>query len=80
VRRKLKNLKNKSGHSENGSPRQLIDETVYRSHLNNINVHANLGAGVSPHWDPQYSGWSNAGRSRDHAIFLRSVTLEEGPG
>lgn len=65
MRRKLKNLKNKSGHSENGSPRQLIDETVYRSSMN----HAALGSV----WDPQYSGWSNCGRPRDYAIFLRTA-------
>jgi len=72
MRRKLKNLKHKSGHSENGAPRQVIDETVYREHWNNVNVHANNG--TSPHWDPQYSGWSNPSRPRDHNIFLRSIT------
>ena len=77
MRRKLKNLKHKSGHSENGSPRQLIDETVYRSHMNNVNAQT-YGA-VSPHWDPQYSGWSNPSRPRDHAIFLRSVIPPYNP-
>lgn len=73
MRRKLKNLKNKSGHSENGSPRQLIDEMVYREH-------ANLVASISPPvFDPKYSGWSNASRPRDFAIFLRS-NLGAGPG
>ena len=71
MRRKLKNLKNKSGHSENGSPRSLIDECVYRSHAN----HAALGST----WDPQYSGWSNGGRPRDYAIFLRTAN-PSGPG
>lgn len=73
MRRKLKNLKHKSGHSENGSPRQLIDEMVYREH-------ANLVASISPPvWDPKYSGWSNASRPRDFAIFPRS-NLGAGPG
>jgi len=74
MRRKLKNLKNKNGHSENGAPRQMIDEAVYREHINNVNIHANSGGTQSPHWDPQYSGWSNATRPRDYAISLRSVT------
>lgn len=73
MRRKLKTLKCKSGHSENGSPRQLIDEMVYREH-------ANLVASISPPvWDPKYSGWSNASRPRDFAIFPRS-NLGAGPG
>jgi len=67
MRRKLKNLKHKSGHSENGSPRQLVDETVHREHWNFIN------GGFPPHWDPQYSGWSNASRPKDYPIFLRHV-------
>ena len=74
MRRKLKTLKCKGGHSDNGSPRQLIDETVYREHWNFIN--ATIG---SPHWDPQYSGWSNASRPRDHAIFLRAGIPTGGP-
>lgn len=74
MRRKLKNFRNKNGHSENGAPRQLVDESVYREHRNNANVLINTGGTQSPHWDPQYSGWSNATRPRDHNIFLRSVT------
>jgi hypothetical protein len=73
MRKKLKNLKNKSGHSDNGSPRSLIDETVYRSHHNNLNVLTNTGTD-SPHWTPVFSGWSNGGRPNDFAIFLRAVT------
>lgn len=65
MRRKLKNLKNKSGHSENGSPRQKIDETVYREHANLVNN--------APRWDPRYSGWSNPSRPRDYAIDIRPV-------
>lgn len=72
MRRKLKNLKHKSGHSENGSPRTVIELTVYREHRNNVVAHLNNGS--SPHWDPKYSGWSNPSRPRDYAIFLRSVT------
>lgn len=72
MRRKLKNLKNKGGHSANGAPRTLIELAVYREHLNNRIANANDNT-KSPHWDPQYSGWSNGGRPRDHAISLRSV-------
>ena len=76
MRRKLKNLKNKSGHSENGAPRSLIDNAFYRERMNNVNVVANTGD--SPHWDSQYSGMSHAARPRDFSISLRSVTpLEE---
>ena len=72
MRRKLKNLKNKSGHSENGAPRQILDEATYREHRNHVNayIYSNPPV-VPPQWDPQYSGWSNASRPRDHAIFLR---------
>jgi hypothetical protein len=59
MRRKLKNLKNKSGHSENGAPRQLIDEATYReNHARN-------------RYDSEYSGWTHASRPRDQAITLR---------
>jgi len=83
MRRKLKNLKNKGGHSENGAPRQLLDEAVYRERMNNYAVFVNdggiPGTSDSPHWDPQYSGWSNPSRPRDFAISLRSVTPGPGP-
>lgn len=62
MRRKLKNLKNKNGHSQNGAPRTLIDLAQYREHRNFIN-----GTGVPEYWDPSYSGWSNAARPRDAA-------------
>jgi len=69
------------GHSQNGAPRQLADEALYREHANNNNVHANLGAGVSPHYDTGFSGWSNASRPKDSSISLRSVTaIDRGPG
>jgi hypothetical protein len=75
MRRKLKTLKCKSGHSENGSPRQLIDETVYREHQNAVNWQSGAHGFFPPVWDPQYSGWSNASRPKDYAIFLRPVNL-----
>ncbi len=74
MRRKLKNLKHKSGHSENGAPRQLIDEAHYRELANMRNVFANTGTD-SPHYTPVFSGWSNATRPRDQSISLRPVTL-----
>lgn len=75
MRRKLKNLKNKSGHSENGSPRQMLDEALYREH----------GAAVNSgkHDDSAYAGWSWASRPRDSAISIRkhfaSATAPSGP-
>lgn len=73
MRRKLKNLKHKSGHSENGAPRALIDLAAYREH------HAKVGflpPGTAVNqrvYDSEYSGWSNGGgRPRDQAISLRS--------
>lgn len=69
MRRKLKNLKHKSGHSENGAPRQLIDEAVYREHS------AAVANGVR--YDSEYSGWSHASRPRDQAISLRSRNEQE---
>lgn len=53
----------------NGNPRALVDDAVYREHWNRIN--GNFG--FARHWDPQYSGWSNASRPRDYAIVLRPV-------
>lgn len=69
MRRKLKNLKNKSGHSENGAPRQLIDEAAYREHAALI---AN-----GRRYDSEYSGLSNPSRPRDQAISLRSTTTPQ---
>ena len=57
MRRRLKNLKHKGGHSENGAPRALIDEATYRSR------------GRS--YDSEYSGWAWASRPRDQAISIR---------
>lgn len=68
MRRRLKNLKNKSGHSENGAPRQLIDEATYRERRR-------IGAAT---YDSGYSGWSWATRPRDQAISLRGFTGSSG--
>ena len=56
--------------------RALVDESVYREKQNNkfFNDHN----GSSPHWDPQYSGWSNASRPKDYPIFLRPITRFNG--
>jgi hypothetical protein len=74
MRRRLKNLKHKSGHSENGAPRQLIDEAAYREHRSAI---AAGPASTAPRFDSEYSGWSHAGRPRDQAISLRRFFVEE---
>ena len=68
MRRKLKNLKNKSGHSENGAPKQLLDEAVYREA-------AAKNAGLTEGYDSEYSGGSNASRPRDQAVSLRSRNI-----
>lgn len=73
MRKRLRNLKNKSGHSENGAPRQLIDEATYRERRA-------AAAGSAPsHYDSEYSGWSWATRPRDQAISLRSAPTVPGP-
>jgi len=74
MRRKLKNLKNKSGATQNGAPRQLLDEAVYREHLAHIS--GLIGQKV---YDSEYSGWSWASRPRDQAISLRSPNQHESP-
>lgn len=73
MRRKLKNLKNKGGHSQNGAPRQLIDEAMYREHA------AAVAGGVTSRYDSEYSGFSNGSRPRDQAISLRSFGSPTGP-
>jgi hypothetical protein len=72
MRRKLKNLKNKSGHSENGAPRQLIDEALYRERRAAHGTYQGLEV-QAVRYDPAYSGWSNPSRPRDYAITLRSI-------
>jgi hypothetical protein len=66
VRRKLKNLKNKSGDSQNGAPRTLIDLAVYYEHRSAVDP-----LSTAPRFDSEYSGWSNPSRPRDQAITLR---------
>jgi hypothetical protein len=67
MRKRLKNLKNKSGHSENGAPRQMLDEALYRERQSGIP------------FDSEYSGWSNGSRPRDQAISLRTRAGTRGP-
>lgn len=57
MRRKLRNLKNKSGDSQNGAPRALLDLAAYRSQ--------NMS------YDSEYAGWAWASRPRDQAISVR---------
>lgn len=67
MRKRLKNLKNKSGHSENGAPRQLLDEAVYRERHS------------GRRYDSEYSGWSHASRPRDQAITIRRPFSPSNP-
>jgi hypothetical protein len=71
MRKRLKNIKNKNGHSDNGAPAQLIAEARLRERRS-----ANA-TGV--HFDSEYSGWSHATRPKDQAISLRSITSFNGP-
>jgi hypothetical protein len=66
MRRKLTTLKAKMGASQNGAPRQLLDEAVYREA-------AAKNAGNTQGYDSEYSGGSNPSRPRDQAISLRSI-------
>lgn len=70
MRRKLTTLRAKQGHSQNGAPRQLIDEATLRERHH-----------AAPHFDSEYGGWSWATRPRDQAINLRSMgpTGPSGP-
>ena len=72
MRRKLRNLKNKSGHSENGAPRSLLDEALYRERRANLSTTPNRK-------DSEYSGWSHATRPKDQAISLRSSGTPSTP-
>lgn len=72
MRRRLKNLKNKSGHSENGAPRQMLDEAQYRERRKNLAIEPGR-------IDSEYSGWSHATRPRDQAISLRSPGTPSTP-
>jgi hypothetical protein len=70
MRRKLTTLRAKQGHSQNGAPRQLIDEATYLEMAAYRIYHAqpldNFGR-----FDSEYSGLSNPSRPRDQAISLR---------
>jgi hypothetical protein len=70
MRRKLKTLRAKQGHSQNGAPRSLIDLAIYRE------KHA-LNAAIKA-YDTGFSGWRNASRPRDQAISLRSRDVPPG--
>jgi hypothetical protein len=55
----------------NGNPRTLIELATYRS-FQAANGPPPPGFGLDrAHFDPQYSGWQNASRPRDMAIFVR---------
>jgi len=71
MRKKLKTLKAKGGHSQNGAPRSLIDFAFYNEKRNNRNVHTNTGD--NPHYDSDYSGFSHASRPKDSAVSLRFI-------
>jgi len=73
MRKKLKNLKNKSGHTENGASRTLIDFCFYREHRNHVAV-----AGAV--FDSEYAGWSWASRPQDQAITPRGPISGNPPG
>lgn len=70
MRKKLTTLRAKMGASQNGAPRQLLDEAVYREAASRA---AGNGA-----YDSEYSGGSNPARPRDQAITLRSVNTQRG--
>ncbi len=74
MRRKLKTIRAKGGHSENGAPRQLLDEALYREHQA-------LTTPMLPklHYDTEFSGFSNATRPRDQAISLRPPSGRRQP-
>jgi len=77
MRRKLKTLKAKSGASQNGAPRQLLDEAMYRERNALRLFHG--GASIQYAYDTGYSGWRNASRPRDQAISLRSYGESSPP-
>ena len=84
VRRKT-TLRSKSGGfgaqngNGNGNPRSLVDEAAYREHRNFITQQASSGTTLYL-YDTEYSGWSNASRSHDQAISLRSALPHVGGG
>lgn len=74
MRRKLTTLRAKQGHSQNGAPRQLLDEAQYRER-----VAVTDGSVAATRYDSEYSGFSHASRPRDQAVSLRSLNAERGP-
>ena len=75
MRRKMTTLKCKSGGVQNGNgaghPRALLDEAQYRERRNAFVVQHDDGLG-NTNWDPRFSGWTNASRPRDYAVFIRT--------
>ena len=63
MKRKSKNLQGKQGHNRDGSPRQALDEVLYREHGAAVNT--------GKHDTSTHSGWSHATRPRDQAVFVR---------
>lgn len=72
MRRKLKNLKHKSGHSENGAPRAILDLAFYRERQAASDVN------TQRRFDSEYSGWSNPSRPRDQACVVRRPGDRQG--
>jgi len=72
MRRNLTTLRAKQGHSQNGAPRSLIDDCLYRQ-INAIH-HGGL---KGMHCDSEYGGWNWATRPRDQAISLRMFPVTE---
>ena len=65
MRKRLKTLRAKQGHTQNGADRTLIDLVTYRSQRQNF--------------DSEYSGWSWATRPQDQAITLRRPFSPSAP-
>ena len=72
MRKRLKTLKAKQGHSQNGAPRSIIDDAMYREK-------AAQNAVAGSRFDSEYSGWSWATRPRDQAISVRRPFLPSTP-
>lgn len=77
IRRKT-TLRSKSGGGTaqngngNGNPRALVDEVFYRNKAYFNSVGWRHDDAITR--DPTYSGWANASRPRDYAIFLTRAT------
>lgn len=75
MRRKQKNLKNKGGHTENGAPRQLIDEVMHRELAYHSAFPVGPPGNLSLWWDARYSGFANRSRPLDYPISLRPFVV-----